>query len=143
MQEDKAPVFEASDTLELCLAASTGMVRDMRVNEDAMRRVAASGHSTATDLADWLTRMLGIPFRNAHHLTGVLVKRADELHCALAELPLAEMQRVEPRVTKAVFDVLTVERSVASRKSFGGTAPRNVARAVATARKRFLAKAPR
>jgi argininosuccinate lyase len=143
MQEDKAPVFEAADTLELCLAAVTGMVGDMRPDADAMHRVAASGHSTATDLADWLVRALGLPFREAHHVAGAMVKRADALKCALAEIPLAEMQRVEPRITKGVFDVLTVERSVASRTSLGGTAPENVARAVAAAKKRFLAKEPR
>ena len=143
MQEDKVPVFEAADTLELCLAAVTGMAGDLRVDGDAMRRVAASSHSTATDLADWLVRALGLPFREAHHVAGALVRRADALKCALAEIPLAEMQRVEPRMTKGVFDVLTLERSVASRTSFGGTAPENVARAVAAAKKRFLGKEPR
>jgi argininosuccinate lyase len=106
-----------------------------------MRRIADSGFSTATDLADWLTRALGMPFREAHRVTGALVKRAEAQHCSLADLPLAEMQRVDPRITKAVFDVLTVEQSVASRTSFGGTAPDNVARAAAAARARFL-KAP-
>ena len=143
MQEDKAPVFDAADTLSLCLAATTGMVRDMTVNEAAMRAVAASGYSTATDLADWLVRELGLPFRQAHHITGALVARAEALGCSLAELPLREMQRVEKRITRAVFRVLTVERSVASRKALGGTAPANVARAVAAARKRFLGVARR
>ena len=138
MQEDKAPVFDAADTLGLCLAATTGMVRDMKANEAAMRAVAASGHSTATDLADWLVRELGLPFRQAHHVTGALVARAEALGCALAELPLREMQRVEKRITRAVFRVLTVERSVASHKALGGTAPANVARAATAARKRFL-----
>src|SRR5579863_8544724 len=138
MQEDKPPVFDAADTLSLCLAATTGMVRDMTINEAAMRAVAASGHSTATDLADWLVRELGLPFRKAHHVTGALVARAEALGCALAELPLREMQRVEKSITRAVFRVLTVERSVASRKALGGTAPANVARAAAAARKRFL-----
>jgi len=141
MQEDKAPVFEAADTFELCLAAMAGMTRDMKADEAAMRRIADSGFSTATDLADWLTRALGMPFREAHRVTGALVKRAEARRCALADLPLAEMQRVDPRITKAVFDVLTVEQSVASRTSFGGTAPENVARAVAEARKRFLTPA--
>jgi argininosuccinate lyase len=138
MQEDKAPVFDAADSLALCLAASAGMVRDMKVDMAAMRRVAQSGFSTATDLADWLVRNLKIPFRQAHHITGALVARAEALQCDLAELPMAEMRRVEKRITPAIFDVLTVERSVASRKSFGGTAPANVARAAATARRRFL-----
>ena len=137
MQEDKLPVFEAADTLELCLAASAGMVRDLRVDAEAMRRVAASGFSTATDLADWLARVLGLPFREAHRITGALVKRAEELGTDLAGLPLREMQRIERRITAAVLDVLTVEKSVASRASFGGTAPANVAAAAAQARKRF------
>ncbi|HXP29796.1 MAG TPA: argininosuccinate lyase [Stellaceae bacterium] len=140
LQEDKLPVFEAADTLELCLAATTGMVRDLTVDAEAMRRVAASGYSTATDLADWLARALGLPFRDAHRVTGAIVKRAEALGCTLADLPLAEMQRIEPRITAGVFEVLTVEKSVASRTSFGGTAAANVARAVAAARKRFLAK---
>ena len=141
MQEDKAPVFDAADSLALCLAASAGMVRDMKVDKAAMRRIAQSGFSTATDLADWLVRNLKIPFREAHHITGALVARAEALQCDLAELPIAEMRRVEKRITPAIFDVLTVERSVASRKSFGGTAPSNVARAAATARRRFLKEA--
>jgi argininosuccinate lyase len=140
MQEDKLPVFEAADTLELCLAATTGMVRDLTVDAEAMRKVAASGYSTATDLADWLVRVLGMPFREAHRVTGALVRRAEALGCALAELPLAEMQRVEPRLKAGVFEVLTVEKSVASRTSYGGTAPATVARAAAAARKRFLGK---
>jgi argininosuccinate lyase len=137
MQEDKLPVFEAADTLELCLAASAGMVRDLRVDAEAMRRVAASGFSTATDLADWLVRVLGLPFRQAHHITGALVKRAEEFGTDLAGLPLREMQRIERRITADVLDVLTVEKSVASRTSFGGTAPASVTAAAAAARKRF------
>jgi argininosuccinate lyase len=138
MQEDKAPVFDAADTLELALAATAGMVGDLHADAEAMRRVAASGHSTATDLADWLVRTLSLPFREAHHVTGALVKRADALGLDLAALPLAEMQKIEPRLTAAVYDVLSVENSVASRTSFGGTAPANVAAAAAAARKRFL-----
>jgi len=138
MQEDKEPLFEAADTIELCLAASAGMVRDMTINAEAMRRVAASGYSTATDLADWIVRRLGLPFRDAHYIAGRLVRRAEELRCDLAELPLGEMQTVEPRITADVFSVLTVERSVESRTSFGGTAPANVRRAAAAARARFL-----
>ncbi len=138
MQEDKLPVFGAADTLELCLAATTGMVLDLTADEAAMRRVAASGFSTATDLADWLVRVPGLPFREAHHVTGALVKRAEALQCDLPALPLAEMQKIEPRITAAVYEVLTVEKSVASRVSFGGTAPDNVKQAAAAARKRFL-----
>jgi argininosuccinate lyase len=143
MQEDKVPVFEAADTLELCLAATAGMARDLVAQPEAMRRVAASGFSTATDLADWLVRVLGLPFRQAHHVTGTLVKRAEEMGCDLAELPLDEMQRTEPRITASVLDVLTVEQSVASRASFGGTAPANVAGAVKEARARFLSRKTR
>jgi argininosuccinate lyase len=138
MQEDKEPVFAAFDTLALVLGASTGMVRDMTADAERMRQLAGSGYSTATDLADWLVRTLGVPFREAHRITGALVKRAEAMNCALADLPLAEMRRVDPRIAKSVFDVLTVERSVASRTSFGGTAPENVARAAAAAKKRFL-----
>ncbi|HTC17516.1 MAG TPA: argininosuccinate lyase [Stellaceae bacterium] len=138
MQEDKAPVFEAADTLELCLAVTTGMVRDLAVDKEAMKRAAARGYSTATDLADWLTRRLDLPFREAHRITGALVKRAEELGVSLAELPLKEMQKMDPRISEGVREVLTVEKSAASRTSFGGTAPVNVARAAAAARVRFL-----
>ncbi len=138
MQEDKAPVFDAADTLELALAATAGMVGDLEPDPAAMRRVAASGYSTATDLADWLTRVLALPFRDAHRVAGALVKRAEALGLGLAELPIAEMQRIEPAITAAVFEVLTVEKSVTSRTSYGGTAPANVAAAAAEARKRFL-----
>ena len=138
MQEDKQPVFDAADTLELALAATAGMVLDLTVDAEAMRQAAASGFSTATDLADWLVRTIGLPFRQAHHVTGALVRRAEALAIDLAQLPLGEMQAVEPRISNAVFNVLTVEKSVASRSSFGGTAPANVAAAAAAARKRFL-----
>ncbi len=138
MQEDKVPVFEAADTLELCLAATTGMVGDISVDKAAMRRTAETGYSTATDLADWLTRNLGLPFREAHHVTGALVKRAEELGTTLPELPLKEMQRIEPRITAAAREILTVEKSVASRTSLGGTAPALVTAAAKAARARFL-----
>ena len=97
MQEDKVPVFEAYDALELCLAAATGMVRDMRPDRERLREVAARGFSTATDLADWLVRTLGMPFRRAHHVTGEIVKRAESRGCTLSDLPLSELQAVEPR----------------------------------------------
>jgi argininosuccinate lyase len=138
MQEDKVPVFEAADTLELCLAATTGMVRDLRPNRERLRAAAGRGFATATDLADWLVRVAGLPFRQAHHATGRIVKRAEEIGCTLAELPLPELLAVEPAITGAVYDVLDPERSVASRTSFGGTAPGQVRAAVAAARKRFL-----
>jgi argininosuccinate lyase len=138
MQEDKEPVFEVADTLELCLAATTGMVLDIAADEAAMRRMARRGFSTATDLADWLVRVLGLPFREAHHVTGALVKLAEERGCELAELPLAAMREVEPRITEEARSVLDVDSSVRSRTSHGGTAPENVRRAVAAARERFL-----
>ncbi len=138
MQEDKVPVFEASDALELCLEAMTGMVRDIRPDRDRLRAAAERGYSTATDLADWLVRVLGLPFRRAHHVTGMIVKRAEILGRTLAEMPLAEMRQIEPAITEAVLDTLTVERSVASRTSFGGTAPEQVQAAIRAARERYL-----
>jgi argininosuccinate lyase len=137
MQEDKAPLFDAIDTLSLCIEAMTAMVRDMRPNAGAMRAAASAGHSTATDLADWLVLTLGLPFREAHHVTGRIVKRADEKGVALDGLTLADMQDIEPRITKDVFAVLGVENSVASRTSFGGTAPENVRAQIAHWRARL------
>ncbi len=138
LQEDKIPVFEAADALELCLAATTGMVRDMRPDRQRLRAAAERGFATATDLADWLVREAGLTFRQAHHATGLIVKRADALGCTLAELPLSELQAVDPAITAAVYDVLDADRSVASRTSFGGTAPDRVRAAIAEARRRFL-----
>jgi len=137
MQEDKEPLFDAVDTLALTLAASAGMVRDLAVDRARMKAATDEGHITATDLADWLVRELDLPFRQAHHVTGSLVKRADALGLQLFQLPLAEMQGVEPRIGKAVYDVLAVERSVASRTSAGGTAPSRVRAAVKAARARL------
>jgi len=128
MQEDKEPAFDAIDNLSLAIAASAGMVRDMQPNVERMRESAKSGFSTATDLADWLVQNLNMPFRDAHHVTGSLVALAEKKGCDLSELSLADMQKIEKRITRDVFRVLTVEASVASRKSFGGTAPANVAR---------------
>jgi argininosuccinate lyase len=138
MQEDKEPVFDAADNLGLCVAAAAGMVRDLRFDEDRLRRSMDDGFVTATDLADWLVRALNLPFRRAHHVTGELVSRAEAKGCDLAELSLADMQAVEPGIHDEVFSVLGVDNSVASRTSFGGTAPENVRRAVAAARERFL-----
>jgi argininosuccinate lyase len=138
MQEDKVPVFEAVDALELCLAATAGIVRDMRPRRERLRAAAEQGFATATDLADWLVRAADLPFRRAHDATGQIVKRAEALGCTLAELPLAELQAVEPAITDAVHDVLDAARSVASRTSFGGTAPERVRTAAREARKRFL-----
>ncbi len=126
MQEDKVPTFEAFDALELCLSAMTGMVADMTPDPAAMASWAGAGHATATDLADWLVRVHGIAFREAHHITGSAVRRADALRLTLADLPLEELQALEPRITADVYAVLTPAASVASRKSYGGTAPAQV-----------------
>ncbi|HTI83091.1 MAG TPA: argininosuccinate lyase [Acetobacteraceae bacterium] len=131
MQEDKEPVFDAAEAWALSLAAIAGMARDMAPDVGRMREFAASGYATATDLADWLVRMLKLPFRDAHHVTGRLVAMAEAKGVDLADLPLADMQSVEARITADVFSVLTVDASVASRTCFGGTAPANVAREAA------------
>ncbi|WP_395686750.1 argininosuccinate lyase [Aestuariivirga sp.] len=128
MQEDKEPAFDAFDSLSLAIAATTGMVKDMTPDAAEMRKAAASGFSTATDLADWLVQKLKMPFRDAHHVTGRLVAMAEKSAVDLADLPLETMQSIEPRITKDVYKVLSVESSVASRRSFGGTAPTNVQR---------------
>lgn len=137
MQEDKEPVFDAADTLLLCLAAAEGMVRDMEPRREALARAAGAGFSTATDLADWLVREAGLPFREAHHATGRLVALAESTGRGLADLALEEMRAVEPRVSEGVFGVLSVEASVASRASFGGTAPARVRERVAFWRERL------
>jgi argininosuccinate lyase len=126
MQEDKEGTFDALSSLSLCVAAVAGMVRDMTPDAARMKRAAGTGHATATDLADWLVRNLGLPFREAHHVTGRIVSLAERKATTLDKLPLAEMQSVEPRITAGVFSVLSVERSVESRKSHGGTAPSGV-----------------
>ena len=131
MQEDKEPVFDAAEAWALCLAATAGMVRDMTPDTARMREFAGSGFATATDLADWLVRVLRLPFRNAHHVTGRLVAIAESRGLDLAGLSLADMQAVEAGITDDVFSVLTVDASVASRTSHGGTAPANVAREAA------------
>jgi argininosuccinate lyase len=126
MQDDKPPVFEAHDLLALSLAAMTGMIESLSFRADRMRSLAENGFSTATDLADWLVREAGLPFREAHHVTGEIVKRAEAQACRLAEVSLADMQRVDARITAAIFDVLSVDASVSSRMSHGGTAPAQV-----------------
>ena len=126
MQEDKEQVFDAADNLMLALAAMTGMVSDMTANRDSLKVAAASGFSTATDLADWLVRALGMPFRDAHHVTGSLVAMAEAQGCDLPDLTLAQMQSVHVEIFNDVFEVLGVENSVASRMSYGGTAPAQV-----------------
>ncbi len=131
MQEDKEQVFGAADTLMLALAAMTGMVGDMTANRDTLKTAAASGFSTATDLADWLVRALGLPFREAHHVTGALVAMAEKQGCDLPDLTLAQMQTVHSGIRAEVFEVLGVENSVRSRMSYGGTAPDQVRAQVA------------
>jgi len=131
MQEDKEQVFDAADSLMLGLAAMTGMVADMTANRDVLKTAAASGFSTATDLADWLVRALNLPFREAHHVTGTLVALAESKGCDLPDLSLAEMNGVHPGITEDVFAVLGVENSIRSRVSYGGTAPDQVRAQVA------------
>ncbi len=138
LQEDKEPVFDACDTLELMLAAMTGMLGDLHIEKDAMRIAAEAGYSTATDLADWLVRELGLPFREAHQTTGQIVKLAERQSCRLDELGLEAMREVEERINSGVFDVLSAENSLASRTSFGGAAPSNVRRAIIAAKEKYL-----
>jgi argininosuccinate lyase len=139
MQDDKEPVFESADTLDLCLAAMTGMMEDISVNTDVLKNAAGSGFSTATDLADWLVRVLGMPFRDAHHVTGRIVKLAEDKGCDLEALSLDDLQSVDAAITADVFNVLSVAASVRSRTSFGGTSPENVKAMVAEARNLFIA----
>ncbi|QLF68576.1 argininosuccinate lyase [Peteryoungia desertarenae] len=136
MQEDKEQVFDAAESLELAIAAMTGMVTDMTIRTDKMKAAAGSGYSTATDLADWLVREAGLPFRDAHHVTGNAVAMAEKKGCDLAELSLEELQGINAAITADVYNVLTVEASVASRKSFGGTAPSEVRKQIAWWRER-------
>ncbi|GBQ90220.1 argininosuccinate lyase [Acetobacter nitrogenifigens DSM 23921 = NBRC 105050] len=126
MQEDKVPVFEATEAITLTLAACDGMIRDLLADAGRMRQFAGSGFSTATDLADWLVRVLKLPFRTAHHVTGRIVARAEADGVDLSDLPLSAMQEVDPQITEDVFSVLTVEASIASRTSEGGTSGVNV-----------------
>ncbi len=138
MQEDKARSFAAADSLMLAVAAATGMIDDLAADEARMKASASAGFTTATDLADWLVKELNMPFREAHHVTGRIVRRAEELGVDIAEVPLADMKAIEKRIDARVFAVLGVENSVKSRTSFGGTAPAQVRKAVKAARKRFL-----
>ncbi len=137
MQEDKEPVFEAFDQLTLCLRVMAGMLREAQFHPARMAAQAGFGHATATDLADWLVRALGMPFRRAHHVTGRIVAAADAAGVTLGEVPLSVMQEIEPGITESVYEVLTVAHSVASRTSFGGTAPERVREAIAEARRRL------
>jgi argininosuccinate lyase len=131
MQEDKEQLFDAADTIEIVLAAMTGMIQDLEPVPARMAAVAGAGFSTATDLADWLVRDLNIPFRDAHHITGRIVSEAEKRGCTLEELPLDAMQAVEPTIHQGIYGVLGVENSVRSRTSFGGTSPVNVAEQIA------------
>jgi argininosuccinate lyase len=138
LQEDKEPVFDAADTLALCLAATAAMIRKMTVDRERLAAAAVVGHTTATDLADWLVRHLGVTFREAHRAAGQAVRRAEERGVGLADLELEDLQAIEPRITSEVFEVLSVERSVGSRTSFGGTAPARVREAIQAAKERYL-----
>lgn len=126
MQEDKEQAFDAFNAFSLVIAATAGMVADLEPNEKNLAKAAGSGFATATDLADWLVRVLDLPFRDAHHVTGRIVARAEELHCDLHRVPLTDMQVIEPKITKDVLGVLSVRKSVMSRVSYGGTSPANV-----------------
>ena len=138
MQEDKEPLFDAVDNYSLCLRAMTGMVAGMTADAPAMRAATDAGFITATDLADWLVRIIGLPFRQAHHVVGRIVRLAEQAGLGIAELSLDALREVEPAIDERVFEVLTVERSVASRTSLGGTAPERVRAAIAAARERYL-----
>jgi argininosuccinate lyase len=141
MQEDKEGTFDAFGALSLSINAMAGMVGNIKLDTARMREAAGEGFATATDLADWLTRTLKLPFREAHHITGRIVAKAAEAGLPLERLPLAAMQAVEPRITKAVFGVLSVEASVKSRRTYGGTAPDNVRRQANRWLKRLKSKA--
>ncbi len=134
MQDDKEPVFEAHCLLGICLAAMSGMIAELTFRTDRMRALAESGFATATDLADWLVREADVPFREAHHITGRVVKAAEDAGCGLAELPITTLRSIDPRIDDRVYSVLTVDASVASRTSLGGTAPVRVRDAIAAAR---------
>jgi argininosuccinate lyase len=138
LQEDKEGVFDAADTLELCVEATREMVRTMTVFPDAMRRAAGIGYTTATDLADWLVREQGVPFRDAHAIVGRVVRLAEERGTTLEALAPEELRGIDPRLDEGALRVLSVEQSVASRRSFGGTAPERVREAIRAARVRYL-----
>jgi argininosuccinate lyase len=140
MQEDKEPVFQAVDALMLSIAATSGMMRDLVPQKDNMLAAAKLGFTTATDLADWLVQKKGIPFREAHHIAGALVSEAEKKGCGLEDLSLEEMRLISSEIEESVYEVLSVEASVAARKSFGGTAPECVRKAVAAARTKLLAE---
>ena len=137
MQEDKEGVFDAADSLAIAIAATTGMLADMEPNKDAMLAALTTGFPTATDLADYMVRELGMPFREAHHASGSIVALAAERGCDLDALSLAEMQAIEPRIRDDIMGILTVQSAAAARQSFGGTAPDEVRARITDARTRF------
>ena len=140
MQEDKEPTFDAADSLELCIAATAGMVSDFKANAARLRESAGEGYTTATDLADWCVRKLDIPFREAHHIAGRAVRIAEAEGKPLEALKLEQLQSIEPRITRDIFNVLGVENSVKSRVSLGGTAPKNVRAEILRWKKSLKAK---
>jgi argininosuccinate lyase len=135
MQEDKEPVFDTHDTIRLSTTTMAAMIDDIQVDKQKMRQAAANGFSTATDLADWLVKNLKIPFRKAHKISGQIVQAAEKKDCTLMELDLPSMQAIEPKITKAVYTILSIESSVKTKTSFGGTAPQNVKAAIKYAKK--------
>jgi argininosuccinate lyase len=138
MQEDKEPVFDAADTLMVCVAAATGMIADLVFDRDRLAAAAGEGFTTAPDLADWLVREADVPFRESHRITGQVVALAEKKECGLEDLTLDDLTAIDGRITKAVFEVLGVDNSVRSRNSYGGTAPDNVRAQVQAARERFV-----
>ena len=140
MQEDKEPVFDTADSLFLALGAMKGLVEDFVPNSESMLIAAKKGYPTATDLADWLVSVAGLPFREAHRITGEIVKEAEKRNISLEELPIEDMQKIDSSITHDALSVLSIENAVTSRASEGGTAPIKVKEAVLSARKRFLEK---
>ena len=138
MQEDKEPVFDATEALIVCVAAATGMIADLTFDRERLAAAAGEGFATATDLADWLVREADVPFRESHHITGRVVALAEEKGCGLEDLALKDLTAIDDRIIKSVYDVLGVDNSVRSRISYGGTAPDNVRAQVVSARERFL-----
>jgi len=135
MQEDKEPLFDALDSSKLTLKVMAGMIDDMKINHDKMLAMASSDYSCATDLADWLVKNLKIPFRQSHHITGSIVKMAEDKNLQLHELKLSDLQKIEKKISKDIFNFLDVKNSVNSRESYGGTAPIMVKKQIIEAQK--------
>jgi argininosuccinate lyase len=140
MQEDKEPLFDALESSKLTLKVMAGMILDMKINHDKMLAMASSDYSCATDLADWLVKNLKIPFRQSHHITGSIVKMAEEKNLQLHELKLSDLQKIEKKITKDIFNFLEVKSSVNSRTSYGGTAPLMVKKQIIEAQKYLKTK---